>query len=147
MPARYSDEELKGDAEDFVKNHAPFLESRMKEVVRAAHVARDVRIYDEVAMADDPERRKTIMAGLRVELTEGEIDALRGEKKSIFYHRGMRIVVATVSLAAFLQGFVQSSANGATLYKRYWGPVTKESAAEFEIGLVNAVPYLSAAIL
>ena len=119
----------------------------MKEVVRAAHVARDVHIYDELAMADDPERRKTIMAGLRVELTEGEIDALRGEKRSIFYHRGMRIVVATVSLAAFLQGFAQSSANGANLYKRYWGPVTQESAAEFEIGLVNAVTYLSAAIL
>ncbi len=72
----------------------------------------------------------------------------------------MLIVVLTVSLAAFLQGFVQSSINGASLYAREFGLDTVKPVEEmggstpkpptlndWKLGAVNASPFLFAALV
>jgi MFS family permease len=71
----------------------------------------------------------------------------------------MLVVVLTVSLAAFLQGFVQSSINGASLYADLYGLRTTALAHsergsfptpttdDWKLGAANASPYLSAALL
>ncbi|KAJ2897444.1 hypothetical protein MKZ38_004675 [Zalerion maritima] len=139
--ARYSDEELEADVEDFVENYSRFL--RPEAVLRAAHVARDVRIYDELVHTQD----QALRASLRVKLEDYEIRALKREKESAFSERGMRVVILTVSLAALLQGFVQSSFNSANLYQRYWREMSDENDRPNEYGLTNAIAYWSAAIL
>lgn len=82
-----------------------------------------------------------------MKLSSEETRELRQEKESVLSQRGMRIVIITVSLAAFLQGFVQSSFNGANLYERYWRNFSETDGKENQAGLVNAIPYLSAALL
>ena len=67
----------------------------------------------------------------------------------------MFIVILTVSLAAFLQGFVQSSINGASLYaelfideyefNRRTGAGNKD--VYWQLGAANAAPWFSAALL
>ena len=68
-------------------------------MLRAARVAKDIRQYDEAAR-EPPGTRSYLL----VELTEEEKTALRREKDDAFSERGMFVVIATVSLAAFLQG-------------------------------------------
>lgn len=74
---------------------------RYQDLLRAARVGKDIRIYDEAARqpAGYDERNR-----LPVILTEEEKSALRREKDDAFSERGMLVVIATVSLAALLQG-------------------------------------------
>lgn len=78
-----------------------FLRSvNYEDVLRGARVAKDIRTYDQVARDEDPN------AGLDlpVQLTPEEKRAIRRERDVPFSEKGMRIVILTVSLAAFLQG-------------------------------------------
>jgi hypothetical protein len=70
-------------------------------MLRAARVGKDIRIYDEASRqpAGYDERNR-----LAVILTEEEKAALRDERDLAFSERGMLVVIATVSIAAFLQG-------------------------------------------
>ncbi|KAK8037891.1 hypothetical protein PG994_014658 [Apiospora phragmitis] len=126
-----TDEELVADVYRF---QAHYLESvNPEDLLRAARVAKDVRTYDEVARSEDPN------AGSRlpVILEPKEKEALKAEKDVLFSERGMFIVILTVSLAAFLQGFVQQP-------RRDQQP--KPPAAVWRLGAANASPFLSAAV-
>lgn len=57
----------------------------------------------------------------------------------------MRRVIITVSLAALLQGFVQSSFNGAALYRDQWG--LEGNDEHWRLGAANASPWFAAALL
>lgn len=82
-----------------------------EKILRAARVAKDIRTYDGVARSSDPDAGY----GLPVDLTPEEKQSLKAEKDSL-REKGMLIVILTVSLAAFLQGHVQSSLNGSVPY-------------------------------
>ncbi|PKK45095.1 hypothetical protein CI102_9433 [Trichoderma harzianum] len=139
-----TDEELQRDVRSFVENHLPSVE--YENLLRAARVAKDIRVYDEVA------RKKGFHfeSGLPVQLTMEEKRALTRERDVPFSEKGMRIVILTVSIAALLQGFVQSSFNGASLYKEEWGlheHIKPSSSDNWKFGATNAVPFFVAALV
>lgn len=126
---------------------------KAERLLRAVQVGKDIRIYDAVARSEDPNADRN----LPVKLTAREKLALKKEKDSLPSETTMLIVVLTVSLAAFLQGFVQSSINGASLYANEFGLDTvkpdigsspsKPTANEWKLGAVNASPFLFAALV
>lgn len=93
-----TDEELQVDVKRFVDDFLPTVQ--YDAVLRAARVARDIRLYDEVSRVNS----QHVYRHLPVQLTDEEKIALRREKDVPFSERGMRIVILTVSLAALLQG-------------------------------------------
>ncbi|KAF3059180.1 Hexose transporter HXT8 [Trichoderma lentiforme] len=138
------DEELQEDVRSFVENHLPSVE--YESLLRAARVAKHIRTYDEVAR----NKGYHFEPGLPVQLTTEEKEALRREKDVPFSEKGMRIVIITVSIAALLQGFVQSSFNGASLYKEEWGlheHIKPSSSDNWKFGATNAVPFFVAALV
>ncbi|KAG5934621.1 hypothetical protein E4U53_000646 [Claviceps sorghi] len=144
---RLTDAELEIDVRRFVTNVLPSVD--YNKLLRAARVGRDIRLYDEAARqsAAHNERNR-----LPVTLTDDEKTALRKEKDNTFSERGMLVVIATVSLAAFLQGFVQSSFNGASMYKSQFG-LTGESVRnvftldDLKLGAANASPWIFGALI
>lgn len=98
VAAHLTDEELQKDVQSFVENHLPSV--AYEDLIRAARVGKDIRLYDEVA------RQNGIYAepNLPVILTADEKRALRRERDVPFSEKGMRIVIVTVSIAALLQG-------------------------------------------
>ncbi|OTA61573.1 hypothetical protein K449DRAFT_331114 [Hypoxylon sp. EC38] len=151
-----TDEELRRDVTSF---HRTCLEPvvALDDLLRAARVAQNVRSYDEVARSKAPKAGHT----LPVQLTEKEKAALKAEKDVLFSERNMFIVILTVSLAAFLQGFVQSSINGASLYANEFGLPnaisglnstarhgnTQPQLDDWKLGATNASPFFFAALL
>ncbi|KAH0599186.1 hypothetical protein MHUMG1_03303 [Metarhizium humberi] len=146
--AHFTDAELELDVRNFAETFLPSV--RYQELLRAARVGKDIQIYDEAARqpAGFEERNR-----LAVILTEEEKIALRNEKDVAFSEKGMLAVIATVSLAAFLQGFVQSSVNGASLYMNQWGlnPSNETSHQitpdNWKLGAANASPFFFAALV
>lgn len=96
--AHMTDAELEEDVRQFAETHLPSV--KYETMLRAARVAKDKRIYEEVAGRP----RFDVRGRLPVHLTKEEKDALCREKNVAFSEKGMRIVIATVSLAALLQG-------------------------------------------
>lgn len=94
--AHYTDEQLEAD----VKSFAERLTVDTTALFRAARVAKDIKLYDEVARNTFPGAGKD----LPVQLTAEEKRALRRERDVPFSERGMWTIIITVSLAAFLQG-------------------------------------------
>ncbi|KAI0429981.1 sugar transporter-domain-containing protein [Xylaria sp. FL1042] len=151
--ARLTDEELEGDIREFHRQFLPSID--VQQLLRAVQVAKDIRIYDAVARSDDPHAGKD----LPVQLTAKEKMALRKEKDSLPSEPTMLIVILTVSLAAFLQGFVQSSINGASLYAGEFGLDIVKSSGEmgdsppkptlngWKLGAVNASTFIFAALV
>ncbi|KAG6011064.1 hypothetical protein E4U21_000095 [Claviceps maximensis] len=145
--AHLTDAELEVDVQRFVTNILPSVD--YNDLLRAARVGKDIRLYDEAARqsADYDERNL-----LLVTLTNEEKTALRKEKDNAFSERGMLVVIATVSLAAFLQGFVQSSFNGASLYKNQFGLIGESvpnavSLDDWKLGAANTSPWIFAALV
>ena len=97
MLGHFTDAELQEDVHRFVVDYLPSISE--EKLLRAARVAKDIRLYDEAARSPFGTKHT-----LLVELTEEEKRALRGEKDVTFSERGMWIVIATVSIAALLQG-------------------------------------------
>ncbi|KAF4417406.1 myo-inositol transport ITR1 [Fusarium acutatum] len=99
------------------------------EVERAAEVAKNGNYYYRLS--------KGLITNLSpvVELTQDEKESLVAERERLFSQRGMLIVICTVSLAAFLQGHRQddTQSNGA------------DSTAQWQLGGMNAIPFLTAA--
>lgn len=113
---------------------------------RAALVAQNALIYDEVSRDSHSGTR------LPVQLTDAEKRALRNERDHLFAQsKGLYMTVLTVSIAAILQGWVQSSINGATLlWPKELGLYKNDSDNSHDqwiVGLTNAAPFLFAAIL
>jgi len=80
-------------------------------------------------------------------LTDDEKRALVREKEKIISEHGMWYVFVTVALAAFLQGFVQSSFAGANVYEGYWRRITDDNKRDHEMGITNGIAYLAAALM
>lgn len=112
-------------------------------IQRAALVAQNALIYDDVSR----DRRSGIQ--LPVQLADDEKRALRNERDHLFAQsKGLYMTVLTVSIAAILQGWVQSSINGATLlWPKQFGLDKDGTHDQWIIGLTNAAPFLFAAIL
>lgn len=152
-----TDEELQHDVNIFWNNCLSAV--NWDDLLRAARVAQNARSYDEVARSEDPR------AGyhLPVQLSDEEKVALKAEKDVLFSQRGMFTVILTVSLAAFLQGFVQSSINGASLYATEFGlpnvtstrvnftTIADENSRpqldDWKLGATNASPFFFAAFV
>ncbi|KAK7429139.1 hypothetical protein QQZ08_004354 [Neonectria magnoliae] len=123
------------------------LESvEISELERAVEVARVADVYYDVAKGN------TSDTPLPVTLTESEKLSLVAEREKLFSQRGMLVIICTVSLAAFLQGHVQSSINAGTLFANNVGIDRKESeitngksTADWKLGAMNASPFLAAA--
>ncbi|KJZ76758.1 hypothetical protein HIM_03635 [Hirsutella minnesotensis 3608] len=146
MTAHLSDTELEEDVKEFARNHLPSVP--YEKILRAARVAKDIRIYDEVARRV----RFDVRDRLPVHLTSEEKEALCREKNVTFSETGMRIVIATVSFAALLQGFVQSSFNGASLYFSEWGLTLPDEQRQvtddvWRLGIANSSPWFFAALI
>jgi len=152
--AGYTDEQLEADVVSFAQEH---LNVDTAELLRAARVAKDIRLYDEVARnSNDSANRE-----LPVQLTGEEKRALVRERDVAFSEKGMWTIIITVSLAAFLQGHVQASFNGSSLYDTQFGLNTiakKEDgittgrgaplgADDWKLGAANASPFFFAAAL
>ncbi|KAK2014399.1 hypothetical protein LZ32DRAFT_195727 [Colletotrichum eremochloae] len=152
--AEYTDEQLEADVVSFAQQH---LNVDTAELLRAARVAKDIRLYDEVARSSSESAGRE----LPVQLDEKEKRALVRERDVPFSEKGMWTIIITVSLAAFLQGHVQASFNGSSLYDTEFGLDTiaekKNSTAtgrevelgadDWKLGAANASPFLSAAVL
>ncbi|RYP16577.1 hypothetical protein DL765_005038 [Monosporascus sp. GIB2] len=137
-PSCLSDAELRRDVHNFVQNEAPFLRGRERQVELAAIIAKNTRLYD-------PDSNEDSLDDIQ-ELTAEERHALRAEKTNPFAEKKILAVFIAVSLAAFLQGFVQSSQNGANLFAEWWGIRNDEEQAN-EIGVTNAAVYWAAALM
>ncbi|KAM0254516.1 hypothetical protein ACHAQJ_006736 [Trichoderma viride] len=142
--AHLTDEELQKDVRSFVENLIPSI--AYEDLLRAARVAKDIRLYDEVARKEGYH----VESDLLVQLSADEKRALRRERDIPFSEKGMRIVIITVSIAALLQGFVQSSFNGAGLYREEWGlheHASHDSSENWKFGATNAAPFFVAAFI
>ncbi|KAI0378902.1 hypothetical protein F5Y04DRAFT_136548 [Hypomontagnella monticulosa] len=135
--AHLTDEELQDDVALFCERCLSAV--HQEELLRAARVAQNIRTYDEVARSSNPK----VGDNLPVQLTAEEKTALKTEKDVLFSERNMFVVILTVSLAAFLQGFVQSSINGASLFADKLDP----PPTEWMLGAANASPFFFAALL
>lgn len=81
-------------------------------------------------------------------MRDDEKEAICNEKDKLFNERGITMVNLAVSLAAILQGHVQSSINGASLYAFQLGiDATGLNQPQWTLGAVNAAPFLTAAAL
>ncbi|EFQ27503.1 hypothetical protein CGRA01v4_04600 [Colletotrichum graminicola] len=152
--AGYTDEQLEADVASFAQEH---LNVDTAELLRAARVAKDIRLYDEVARNSSESANRE----LPVQLTGEEKRALVRERDVPFSEKGMWTIIVTVSLAAFLQGHVQASLNGSSLYDTQFGLNTiaeKEDgiatgreaplgADDWKLGAANASPFFFAAAL
>ncbi|KAF4334827.1 sugar transporter [Fusarium beomiforme] len=82
-----------------------------------------------------------------IPLNDAEKHALINEIDHSFSERGMWMVILTVSLSAFLQGFVQSSQNGANLFADQWLKDSGEHPVNSQFAYANAAVYFSAAVV
>ncbi|KAI0856938.1 sugar transporter-domain-containing protein [Xylaria cubensis] len=147
--ASCNDRDLLDDAELFAVNDLDIDKKSedFRDFKRAAFVARDIDIYYAVSHGD----LRFSSGQLDVDLKEDEMVALREEKDKLFSARGIKMVNLAVSSAAILQGHVQSSINGASLYAAklgiYNSGVVSTGGHQLLLGEVNAAPFLTAALL
>jgi MFS family permease len=107
-------------------------------------VAKDPQLY--YSIAKDPAR---VITSQLVSLTDEENEAILLERNSPWDGK-MFVVILTVSLASFLQGFVQSSVNTSGSYRDQWGLGVEhgnDADTDYRFGAANASPYLFAAVL
>ncbi|KAL7767241.1 hypothetical protein ACKLNR_001542 [Fusarium oxysporum f. sp. zingiberi] len=82
-----------------------------------------------------------------IPLNNAEKRALINEIDHSFSENGMWMVILTVSLSAFLQGFVQSSHNGANLFADQWLKESGKHPVNSQFAYANAAVYFSAAVV
>ncbi|RYO81805.1 hypothetical protein DL762_006930 [Monosporascus cannonballus] len=144
-----SDRELKDDARNFAITSLRLADDQAEKFVRAALVAKDSRVYDLVARGEPGYENRN----LPVTLQPDEMTALRDEKDRLFSERGILMVNVCVAIAAFLQGHVQSSINGASPFEYDLGFHNDQSCSDttsrsyWALGATNAMPFLTTALL
>ncbi|KAF4981998.1 hypothetical protein FDECE_17595 [Fusarium decemcellulare] len=113
------------------------------EVERAAEVARNGRYYYLLS------KGHVHNPSAVVALKPAEKEALVAERDYLFSQRGMAVVISTLALAAFLQGYEQSSLNSGSLFVETVGIYIREpnARANWQLGSMNAMPFLMAAFL
>ncbi|KAI1113314.1 sugar transporter-domain-containing protein [Nemania sp. NC0429] len=142
----YNDPTLRRDASRFAREQLGIDDKTedFRDFIRAAFVARDIDIYYDVSRGF----REYAPGELDVDLRDDEKEAIRNEKDKLFNERGITMVNLAVSLAAMLQGHVQSSINGASLYASELGiGPAGPYQPQWTLGAVNAAPFLTAAAL
>lgn len=142
--ANYNDPTLRRDAAQFARDQLGIDDKSedFDNFIRAAFVARDIDVYYDVSRGF-----LTYAPGeLDVDLKDDEKEAIRNEKDKLFNERGITMVNLAVSLAAILQGHVQSSINGASLLAPQLGiDAIGLNQPQWTLGAVNAAPFLTAA--
>ncbi|KIL94419.1 hypothetical protein FAVG1_02983 [Fusarium avenaceum] len=132
---------------DTICEELPILER--EQVRRAAEVAKEGDYYYRLS-------RGYVNGDGSVEnLSQDEKDGIVAERERLFSQRGMLVTILTVSLAAFLQGHVQSSINAMSLFVETVGIDIKKqgeargnganTTAQWQLGSMNAVPFFVAA--
>lgn len=169
MSGHIRDEDLSADVEAFREQCLPNVNcDRLK---RAAVVGKHPKTYEDISRGTWTGSTEGL-----VELDGEEKQALVAEHDSAMPERGMLVVVLAVSLAAFLQGHVQTSINGASLYREaidlpsdtnlttlgisssspsngdFWANSSilypsQPSQDDWYLGITNAVPFFGAALL
>ncbi|KAK6220767.1 hypothetical protein LQW54_001959 [Pestalotiopsis sp. IQ-011] len=162
------DEDLAADVEAFREVWLPDV--GLEDMKRAAIVGKHPKTYEAISTG-----AWTGPTDGLVVLEDSEKDALKKELESAMPEPGMVLVILAVSLAAFLQGHVQTSINGASLYRSNIGlPVSSDETAfgitsdanslgtwmdrkvlrpsqptqnDWYLGITNATPFFSAALL
>ncbi|KAF3022996.1 hypothetical protein E8E14_010637 [Neopestalotiopsis sp. 37M] len=160
------DEDLAADVEAFRDQWLPEVD--LDDLKRAAMVAKHPKTYEDISRGT----WRGPTEGL-VELHDKEKEALLAELESAMPEPGMLLVILAVSLAAFLQGHVQTSINGASLYRTNIGLPSNETTFgmspdgnetimymdrnvlrpaqptqnDWYLGITNAAPFFSAALL
>lgn len=131
---------------DTLCSELPFLER--SQVQRAAEVGKHANYYYRLSS------RQITNLNPVVNLEQHEKDSLVEEREKLFSQRGMLSIICTVSLAAFLQGHVQSSINAMSLFVETIGIDIRDghgqegragNTAEWQLGAMNAIPFLTAA--
>ncbi|CAG7559720.1 unnamed protein product [Fusarium equiseti] len=131
---------------DTLCSELPFLER--SQVQRAAEVGKHANYYYRLSSGQITNRTPV------VNLEQHEKDSLVEEREKLFSQRGMLSIISTVSLAAFLQGHVQSSINAMSLFVETIGIDIRDGhgqegkagdTAEWQLGAMNAIPFLTVA--
>ncbi|RGP79065.1 hypothetical protein FLONG3_2971 [Fusarium longipes] len=145
---------LAGVSEPILRNGIDTLCSELPsldraQVERAAEVAKNGNYYYRLS------KRLINNDSPVVELTQDEKDSLVSERERLFSQGGMLSIICTVSLAAFLQGHVQSSINAMSLFVETVGIGIEnegetqgngaDDTAQWQLGAMNAIPFLTAA--
>ncbi|KAI1845842.1 hypothetical protein JX265_011262 [Neoarthrinium moseri] len=152
--SKLSDDALKHDAAK-LSSILELNREDCRQLERAAFLARDAWVWDRIAH-DDPEFVRRKMPG-GVSLSEREKTALREEQDKLYSEKGIFMVTIAVVCAAFLQGFVQSSINGSSLYAARLGIREEDKSTsdvqgskvdpQWKLGATNSMPFFSAALL
>ncbi|KAF4448162.1 hypothetical protein F53441_8397 [Fusarium austroafricanum] len=83
-----------------------------------------------------------------VPVSPKQLQCIKDERQKVFSQPGMPAIIVTVSLAAFLQGHVQASLNAGDIYAMDTSnPLHLPSDRTWTSGAMNAIPYLTAALL
>ncbi|KAI5457858.1 hypothetical protein BGZ63DRAFT_467104 [Mariannaea sp. PMI_226] len=148
------DDDLATDVEEF--HRVSLSNVDCGRLLRAAKVGKNLKTYQDISRDTG-----TVPGTGLVELSNEEKQAMVKEEESLSPEPGMRVVILTVSLAAFLQGHVQSSINGASLYSDMFDlSCSNDRAADahttihptaprwcdWALGATNAMPFLAAAL-
>ncbi|EKJ71556.1 hypothetical protein FPSE_08297 [Fusarium pseudograminearum CS3096] len=138
-----NDEQLEAAVRSFYHETSDTLKNRRhypteEDIERAAKVWHHKDYYENAA-------RHKLETPLSLNMAEQY--ALVKEVDHPFSESGMWTVVFTVSLSAFLQGFAQSSQNGANLFARYWISSSSDQPVNSRFAFANAAVYFSAAVL
>ncbi|KAF5245256.1 hypothetical protein FAUST_1911 [Fusarium austroamericanum] len=141
--ADMNDEQLEAAVSSFYHETSDTLTNRRQypteeDIERAAKVWHHKDYYENAA-------RHKLETPLSLNMAEQY--ALVKEVDHPFSERGMWTVIFTVSLSAFLQGFAQSSQNGANLFARYWISSSSDQPVNSRFAFANAAVYFSAAVL
>lgn len=89
--------------------------------------------------------KEGVKSTLEPDLDEEERKQVVAERERLFSQKGLVTIICTISLAAFLQGHVQSSINAGSLFARTSPSGT--NLTEWQLGGMNASPFLGAALL
>lgn len=143
-------EELPDD--DALRHDAKALSVRLElnqedtaKMEKGAFLARYAYVWDRI-VHDDPDYKYRRPPG-GIELDGHVIEALREERYKLYSEKGIRMVNIAVMCAAFLQGCVQSSINGSSLYAKQLGINENSTQDAWKLGITNSIPFFTAAIL
>ncbi|KAF7524145.1 hypothetical protein G7054_g11524 [Neopestalotiopsis clavispora] len=143
-------EEIHDD--DALKRDAGVLSGRLdlskEDTVKMEHgafLARYAYVWDRI-VHNDPEYRGRRKPG-GIELDDDVAKALREERYKLYSEKGIRMVNIAVMCAAFLQGCVQSSINGSSLYAKQLGINENSTQDAWKLGITNSIPFFTAAML
>lgn len=139
-----NDDALRRDAADLSEELDLSPDDRSK-MEKGAFLARDAYVWDRIVNGDPEYVGRRRPGG--IEIGQDVEQALREERYKLYSKGGIRMVTTAVMCAAFLQGCVQSSINGSSLYIDELNIDKDASNSSWILGLTNSMPFFSAALL